>query len=258
MSRADCSDTEERPLSEIVPFSSTAPSVRTVEAHDLTCDFGRLRALHRVHFRLQSGQALAVLGPNGAGKSTLLSVLATLQRPTRGRVIFDEKADGWYHREVVRRHVGLVAHDLLAWPELSGRETLKVHAGLRGVQEEAVERWILWTGLGEAADRPIDEYSRGMKQRLAIARALLHDPSVVLLDEPMTGLDRRAANEMYALVRSLRRAGRIVVMITHTLEAPRDVFDRALVLDRGRLVFDGVVEDSLLACYEAALRREGP
>lgn len=237
----------------VAPIPALAPPrVTSLVCDAVTCDFDRVRALHRVSFEAVPGEAIAVIGPNGAGKTTLLHVLATLQRPTSGRVVVDGQADAWRAREVVRAHVGLLAHAMLSSPELTGRETLELHGRLRSIDPATRAAWLAWARLGTAVDRPALTYSRGMKQRLAIARTLLHSPSIVLLDEPLTGLDRSSSLAFYALVRALREAGRIVIVITHSLDAPPDVFDRALVLERGRLVRDVRVEGSLLACWEAA------
>jgi Cu-processing system ATP-binding protein len=139
--------------------------------------------------------------------------------------------------------------------ELTGREQLALIAGLYGVSSERVGFWLERVRLTADADRAIGTYSRGMRQRLALARALLSEPELVLLDEPTTGLDAASREVLWELIGDLRAAGRIVVVITHDLDAPPELFSRAVVLSQGRLVADRSGPESLSALYAAALQR---
>ena len=202
---------------------------------DVTLDFERRRALNRVTTTFRSGEIVAVLGPNGAGKTTMLFVAATLLKPSSGEVRFGEwppDAGG-----ALRGRIGLVGHDLYVYADLSAAENLRFFARLYDVPDAgarvtaALER----AGLDGRGDESIAAYSRGMRQRLAIERALIHDPRLVLLDEPFTGLDEASADALGRRLRGLRDAGRIVVITTHDIEAAEGLADRAVVLQRGRL-----------------------
>jgi heme exporter protein A len=203
---------------------------------EVTRNFGRRRALNRVSLTCRSGELVALIGPNGAGKSTLLAIAATLLKPSSGQVLYGtQPAAG--AGAAVRARIGLLAHDLFIYPELSALENLKFFADLHGVAgggplvEAALSRANLWD---RRAD-PVASFSRGMRQRLAIERALLHSPRLLLLDEPFTGLDDDAMRATAERLRQVRDAGAIVVVTTHDLEAIEPLADRALFLKAGRV-----------------------
>ena len=203
---------------------------------DVTRNFGRRRALSRISFTCRSGEIVAVLGPNGAGKSTLLSVASTLLKPTSGEVRYGQssaRAAG----ASLRRHLGLLAHDLFIYPELSAAENLLFFARLFALPHagDVVRKALEHADLTDRRDDPVAGFSRGMRQRLAIERALLHSPRLVLLDEPFTGLDDVAAVALRARLAALRSAGCIVLLTTHDLELIDGVIDRALVLTGGKI-----------------------
>ena len=208
----------------------------TVIFTDVTRTFGRRRALNRVSLQLTAGEIVALLGPNGAGKSTLLGLAATLLEPSSGTIHYDTRtarAGGL----PLRRSIGLLGHDLFVYPELSAAENLAFFAGLYALEgigarvDAALERG----GIAARRDDPVSSLSRGMRQRLALERALLHDPRLVLLDEPFTGLDDASVGALQARLVSLRDTGRIVVVATHDLETIEPVVDRAMMLVNGRL-----------------------
>ena len=211
-------------------------SFDTLTFSDVTRTFGRRRALSRVSFVCRAGEVVALLGPNGAGKSTLLSIASTLLKPSSGDVRYGAHpaaAAG----AAVRRQIGLLAHDLFVYPELSAAENLLFFGRLYGLTD--VER-IVRVALEQArlADRPDDPvagFSRGMRQRLAIERALLHSPRLVLLDEPFTGLDDASVEALRGRLASLRQSGCIVLLTTHDLEVIDGLADRALILTAGRV-----------------------
>jgi ABC-type multidrug transport system ATPase subunit len=202
----------------------------------VTLDFGRRRALNGVSVGFRAGEIAAVLGPNGAGKTTLLLVAATLLRPAAGDVRFDNwttAAGGG----ALRGRIGLVGHDLYVYPEFSAVENLRFFARLYGVTDVTarVEAALARAGLDGRGGEAVHAFSRGMRQRLAIERALIHDPRLVLLDEPFTGLDEPASDALRARLQALRDAGAIVIVTTHEIEAVEAVADRAVLLQRGRL-----------------------
>ncbi len=199
--------------------------------------YGGERALAGVTLALGGKSMCALLGHNGAGKTTLLGVLSTLMRPTDGTVVY-ESAGKVVEGAAVRREIGLLAHASLCYPELTARENLEFVAGLYEVDVK-LDALLDRVGLDEKArDRAAKTYSRGMIQRLALARALLTEPSLVLLDEPFTGLDRGGAIALGAELAALRDTGAIVVVVTHDLEAIADRTDHVAILRRGKLAFE--------------------
>jgi heme exporter protein A len=207
-----------------------------VDAVDVSRFFGRRRALAHVTFRCRRGEIVGVLGPNGSGKSTLLAVLATLLAPSSGSVRYG----GRTARELggrLRARIGLLAHDLQLYPDLTARENLEFFAGLYGLRDRTsrVERALERAGLIERGDELVARFSRGMRQRLALERTWLHDPRLVLLDEPFTGLDERAAGHLVDRLHELAAGGRIVLLATHDLELAAGLCTRVVLLREGRL-----------------------
>jgi heme exporter protein A len=202
-----------------------------VQVEGLERRYGEREALAGVSFELKKGETLGLFGPNGAGKSTLLRVLATLIRPHAGTVTVLGGAlpgEAWK----VRGRVGYVGHDPLLYRELSGRENLLFHARLHRVHEERVDELIAAVGMQRRARDPVRELSRGMVQRLSAARALLHDPPLLLLDEPYSGLDPAARELLDPLIGRASRRTRVIV--SHDLEEGAAECDRALGLCAGR------------------------
>lgn len=206
-----------------------------VVVDEVSRHFGRRRALSRVSFTCEAGRIAGLLGPNGAGKSTLLSILATLAAPSSGEVRYGSLTA----REAgpaIRARLGSLGHDLYLYPELTARENLRFFARLYRVDGARVDEALEAAGLADRADDLVSGFSRGMRQRLALERALLHRPRLVLLDEPFTGLDDRATSALVARLRAIRAAGAIVVLTTHDLDVIEGLLDLAVVLRDGRLV----------------------
>jgi heme exporter protein A len=205
-----------------------------IAVHALEKRFGAAAALRGIQLEVAAGESLAVLGPNGAGKSTLLRILAGLARPSAGRA---EVAGARAGSCEARARVGYIAHATLLYSALTARENLIFAGRLQGVSNPAARADVLLADaeLADVAHRPAGGFSRGMAQRLAIARGLVHDPDVVLLDEPYTGLDRRSAERLSERLRALHRDGRTLVLVTHDVEHARGM-NQAIVLARGRVV----------------------
>jgi heme exporter protein A len=183
--------------------------VSAVEVERLARHYGEREALSDVSLSLASGQTLVVFGPNGAGKTTLLRVLATLLRPHAGSVRVLGSAlpqDGW----AVRGRIGLLGHEPLLYRELTARENLRFHARLHGVAEERVEELLAAVRIDDRADEPLRMLSRGMVQRVAVARAVLHDPELLLLDEPRSNLDPAAVELVDPLIGPGARRTRVI------------------------------------------------
>jgi heme exporter protein A len=208
-----------------------------VVIRDVSRHYGRRRALSRVSLTIRAGEVLGLLGPNGAGKSTLLSILATLITPSSGEVRYGT-ATAREAGAALRARLGLLAHDLHLYPELTARENLTFFARLHGVTRyrESVEHALARAGLEERADDFVSGFSRGMRQRLALERALVHEPRLLLLDEPFTGLDDASAAALVARLKERAGAGCLVVLATHDLDVAEGLLDRAAVLREGRLV----------------------
>jgi heme exporter protein A len=208
--------------------------------------YGRQRALSGVTLEMTRGRLTVVLGPNGAGKSTLVGVLSTLVRPTAGRIIMG----GLQEPRAIRAAIGLLAHDALVYPELTAVENLHFWGRLYDVPDLERRAAALLDEVGldaQARARAARTYSRGMLQRLSLARALLPSPTLLLLDEPFTGLDRSG---QAALGRALARAkaeDRIVVVVSHDLEAIGDLAEHLVILRAGKVVLDETREQPFSA-----------
>jgi heme exporter protein A len=226
--------------------------VRTdIELRGVTRTYGRLVALDGIDLTIRAGSAVALMGANGAGKTTVLRVIAGLTTPTTGTVTIA----GVDRREAggrLRALLGYVGHDSMLYGDLTVRENLAFHAGLHGLDREAVVRAAARFDISHALDRPARELSRGSTQRAALARALLHDPAVVLLDEPFTGLDLTSRERLAATLGQLHHQGHTLVLTVHDA-VHACLAERLLVLDRGRIVVDAVPETR--AGVESLLRR---
>jgi ABC-type multidrug transport system ATPase subunit len=196
--------------------------------------FGALYALRRLDLQIQPGECVALTGRNGSGKTTLLRVAAQLIRPSRGELSFPGLDAG------ASPAIGYVSHAIMLYEELSASENLWLFARLLGIPEPAkrIAALLEATNLATRASSLVRTFSRGMKQRLAIARALLHEPGVLLLDEPATGLDTESAAWLANTVRGLRDAGCTIVMSVHGESALSQLATRAARLDAGALIAD--------------------
>ena len=208
-----------------------------VDLFDVSKSFGRRKALSRVSLTCRAGEIVGLLGPNGAGKSTLLSIVATLLAPTSGEVRYGDKTA----REVggaLRARLGLLAHDLHLYLELTAEENLMFFAELYGLNDVRthVGAALDHAGLAERTRDFVSGFSRGMRQRLALERALLHDPRLLLLDEPFTGLDDSSGRALVDRLKRLKKGGGIVLLATHDLDLAAEVIDKAVVLRDGKLV----------------------
>ena len=204
---------------------------------ELSRNFGRRRALTRVSLDCRAGEIVGLLGPNGAGKSTLLAILSTLAAPSSGEVLYG----GRTARNLgapLRARIGVLSHDLHLYSELTAIENLVFFGRLYGVPEaqsaatDALQRARLEDRGGDV----VSGFSRGMRQRLALERALLHTPCLLLLDEPFTGLDDASTMALIERLRELRAAGCIILVATHDLDVGEAVLDRAVILHDGRLI----------------------
>jgi heme exporter protein A len=219
---------------QAAPGTLVADRGAAVQLDGLTRNYGERAALAGVTLSLVAGQTLVVFGPNGAGKTTLLRVLATLLRPHSGTVtVLDAPLpnDGWR----VRGRIGLLGHEPLLYRELTPRENLRYHARLHGVGDERVQERLQAVAMDNRADEPVRTLSRGMIQRVAVARATLHDPELLLLDEPYANLDPAAVELVQPLIGA--GAGKTRVLTSHDPERGLEQADVVLGLRDGRVAF---------------------
>jgi heme ABC exporter ATP-binding subunit CcmA len=200
--------------------------------------YGDYPALRDIRITAPEGSCLALIGRNGAGKTTLLRIVAGFSRPMRGRVLIlgNEPRDN-----AARRRIGFIGHGISVYDELSALENLTLFGRLYGLPDprRTAIQWLERTGLERVRDGLVREFSRGMRQRLAVARAFLHDPSVLLLDEPFTALDDRAIAVLQELLREALAAGKTIVMSTHQLREALELSSHVALLNRGQVAFEG-------------------
>ena len=209
-----------------------------IQIRQLVKNFGPQPVLRGIDLHVPKGEFLTLFGPNGAGKTTLLRILATLGRPTAGEV----KVGGWHlpnAAQKVRPHLGLISHQPLLYAELTAEENLSFFARMYGLAPAAgrIDQVLRSVDLSKRRHDPVGEFSRGMQQRLAIARSMLHDPPILLLDEPDTGLDQHAAAMLTDLLHEVGATRRTVLMTTHNLERGLELGDRVAILAGGRIAF---------------------
>ena len=240
-----------------------------LEAKSLTKLYSGIPAVKDVSFSVKPGEILGYLGPNGSGKTTTVSIVVGLLDPTGGRVLFDGR-DVQDDLVGFRRRVGYVPEEPHLYPFLSGREYLQLVGRLREIAAPTLERRIEGLlhlfGLGRDADQSIGTYSKGMRQKVLISAALIHDPDLLIFDEPLSGLDVTAALVFRHLVRALADRGKTILYSSHVLEVVEKLCSRVVVLHRGRVVADDSVEhlrelmarDSLEEVFAQLVVREDP
>ncbi len=210
-----------------------------LSARNLGKTFGRVVAVDGVSLKLAPGELLGLLGPNGAGKSTTVALLAGLMPPDRGEVLVDD------HRLVgdadpVKRRIGLVPQEVALYEELTARDNLRFFGGLYGfrgaVLERAVASVLDLVGLADRARDRVATYSGGMKRRLNLAAGLLHDPDILLLDEPTVGVDPQSRHAIFENLQALKRRGKAILYTTHYMEEAERLSDRIVVMDHGQVI----------------------
>lgn len=222
-----------------------------IEIRDLEKVFGHKKALKGVSLKVYKGDFLSLFGPNGAGKTTLLKSIATILRPTKGKIYFrGEPVEE--DSLLLRESIGLVSHNSLLYDDLTAYENLLFYARMYGVSDyrERINHLLHQVGLYHRKDDTVRTFSRGMLQRLAIARAILHDPPVLLLDEPYTGLDAQAARILDELLDSLKDGKRTFIMTSHDLGKGFEHANRLAILYYGEVVFDRPKEETSLEEFE--------
>jgi len=234
-------------------LTAAALDFDSVQLDDVSRHFGRRRALSHISLTARAGDIVGLLGPNGAGKSTLIGVVATLASPTSGQVRYGNQP-ARVLGAALRARIGLLAHELHLYPELSARQNLTFFAELYGMDPRAhVDTALESAGLLERADDAVSGFSRGMRQRLALERALMHQPRLVLLDEPFTGLDDRSIPIVAERLRRLAAEGAMVLLATHDLDLADGLVTRVALIRDGRLLSDEAASTGLRARYRALI-----
>ena len=215
-----------------------------LEIRSLRKAFGDLVAVDDVSFRVGRGELVAVLGPNGAGKTTTVSIISGLVTPERGEVsIGGARLRG--DADPLKRRIGLVPQDVALYDELTARDNLRFFGALFGLAgpaaEASMQSVLAWVGLAERARDRVGTFSGGMKRRLNLAAGLLHDPDILLLDEPTVGVDPQSRNAIFDNLADLKGRGKTLVYTTHYMEEAERLADRVVIIDRGRVVADDSV-----------------
>jgi ABC-2 type transport system ATP-binding protein len=208
--------------------------MNAIEAHQLTRDYDGLRALDGISFSVAQGEIFGFLGPNGAGKTTTIKILTGQLRPTSGWACV-AGCNVVTEREALKPQIGVVFEYQNIYERLSARENLSFTARLYGVNSGRVDEVLSQVGLSDRAREKTARFSNGMKQRLLIARALLHRPQVLFLDEPTRGLDPNVARDIRAFITDLSHQGATIFLTTHYMEEADRLCDRVAILDRGRI-----------------------
>jgi ABC-type multidrug transport system ATPase subunit len=210
----------------------TNPPTPVITVSNVIKQFGRFAALRGVTAEFDAGKFHAILGENGAGKTTLFRALAGLAQPTRGEILIFGRSP-----QEACRDIGYMAHPSLLYDEMSGMENLRYFARLYGIQEVGqCEEVIRCVGLDPQLTRGVGQYSQGMRQRMSLARAILHDPRVLLLDEPFSNVDVHSARAMVGLLKGMRDAGKTVFVITHQARLLEGVADEFVWMQAGEIV----------------------
>ena len=210
----------------------TDTTASTITVRNVIKQFGRFAALRGVTAEFDAGRFHAILGDNGAGKTTLLRSLAGLAHPTRGEISIFGRTP-----KAACREIGYMAHPSLLYDEMSGMENLLYFAHLYGIAGDArCQEAIRAVGLDPHLTRPVGQYSQGMRQRMSLARAILHDPKILLLDEPFSNVDVHSAREMVALLKAMRDAGKTIFVVTHQALLLEGVADEFVWMQAGQIV----------------------
>jgi ABC-2 type transport system ATP-binding protein len=229
-------------------------SIITIQ--NLTKHFGNITAIDNLSLEIESGAICGILGPNGAGKSTTIRILATLTKPTSGNA-FIGSHDVMTEPVKAKKMIGVVHQTLNVDPELTPREHLMVHGMLFGLKRQKIREYsdtlLDFVGLEDKKDIPAGKFSGGMKRRLTIARALVHNPSVIIMDEPTVGLDAHARRKLWVLMKDLRSKGHTILLTTHYIDEAQSLSDRIVIIDRGKIIADNTPEQLIATVGQVAL-----
>lgn len=227
-----------------MPLAATRAN-QSLELFNVSKYFGDLEALRGVRFQVARGDSVLLFGPNGAGKTTLLRTLAALSHPSEGEVRYGGR-DFYKDPAIAKAAIGFVTHATLLYSELTARENLRFTGKLFGLQslEEKIDRALELFAMQDRGNEPIRQLSRGLQQRVSLARAFLHNPDFLLLDEPFTGLDARATDNLQSILCGLAGQGKAVVFSVHDFDLGATIARRLVALERGSVRYDGPLKDA--------------
>lgn len=230
-------------MASTLPASEVAaPDDAAVQLREVSKDYGKLRVVDHVDLDIQRGEIFGVIGHNGAGKSTLFKMMLGLASPTQGEIRIHGAPVAGRHFRAMRRHLGYLPEHVVLYDNLDGLETLRFFSRLKGAPLAQCPVMLERVGLAHAGKRPVREYSKGMRQRLGFAQALLGKPRVLFLDEPTNGLDPQAIRDFYATLRDLQAEGVTAVITSHILAELQERVDRIAILAAGKLRAVGSVQ----------------
>lgn len=210
-----------------------------IRIEKLSKQFGRIYALKEINLELNSGECLSIFGRNGAGKTTFLKILSTLLPQTEGEVFYNETPFSKLERLEIKRKIGLISHNLFLYSGLTAEENLSFFAELYALEKpkERIAEVIEKVGLSTRKREFVRNFSRGMQQRLGIARAFLHNPEILLLDEPYTGLDQNGTEILNSLLDTFNTSDKLVILVTHNIEQGLGISDKVTIFENGKVVF---------------------
>ncbi len=210
-----------------------------IKAEKIGKVFGHIKALRGIDLTVRKGEFLTIFGPNGAGKTTLIKILAMLIKQTSGKIIIAGANIAKEKSAELKRMIGMISHNTFLYDNLTAYENLRFYASMYNskVDKEKLYSLLNEVGLYDRKDDAVRTYSRGMQQRLSIARGIVHDPEIVFLDEPFTGLDQHAAKMLQKLLVSIHTEGRTIVMVTHNLPRALEMSETIAILSQGKIVF---------------------
>ncbi len=220
--------------------SSSTSQAWAVKTEELTKSFGNQLALRGIDLKVRQGESVVIFGPNGAGKTTLIKVLATIMNPSSGRILIDG-LNLKNNAEEIRRRIGVVTHQTFLYSNLTAYENLEFYSRMYDVprRKSRIQEVVSMMGMTSRLYDRVGTLSRGMQQRLSIARSLLHQPAIMLLDEPETGLDQQAISMLWKALEAEEEGKRSIILTTHNLERGFELGDRLLILDKGKIVYGG-------------------
>lgn len=222
-----------------------------IEVSSLRKSYGSVDALRGIDLKVETGEFLTLFGPNGAGKTTLLKILSTIIKPTSGKVIIDGLEINEAHQDI-RRKIGVISHKTFLYGDLSALENLLFYSRIYNLPnpEERSRELIREVGLEGRENHLVRTFSRGMEQRLSIARALIHEPNIIFLDEPYSGLDQHAALMLRNLLKKLHTETRTIIMTTHNILHGLEISDRIVIQLAGRIVYADRTENHSVESFE--------
>jgi heme exporter protein A len=225
------------------------------EARGITKSFGDISILKGINLSIGYGESVVILGPNGAGKTTLIKILATIMKPSSGEIVV-HGLDLKNNAQSIRRKIGMVTHHTMLYGNLTAYENLKFYSCMYDVPriEDRIQEIVAMVGMTDRLHSRIDTLSRGMQQRISIARALIHNPAIMLLDEAETGLDQESTSMLWGSFQSGEKERHSLILTTHNFERGLELGDRILILNRGKIVYEASRKDlnlsSLHEVYE--------